>query len=237
MAALALDASPSCACGAAWLVFDQRDSWPAAASRSPSRADEVLKLTHTLVHYSSVSHPFKRRARDILVPALSRSSMIQRRAAGRLSHISLAYPPGPLARPDRGRGTPRAGQRMPDIQVHAGGQAATLHSILRAGLHVLVVPAAEAADVLSDPGLRPYWRDLAVVTRDGRQPPRFRNDGTGPVVLVRPDGFVAARGRPGSLHQVTGYLRDLFQQPGRDLSGEQPAEVAPSALSDTAANQ
>jgi hypothetical protein len=163
--------------------------------------------------------------------------MIQRRAAGRLSHIAIAYPPGPLARPDRGRGTPRAGQRMPDIQVHAGGQAATLHSILRDGRHVLVVPAAEAADVLCDPGLRPYWRDLAVVTRDGRQPPRFRNDGTGPVVLVRPDGFVAARGRPGRLHQVTGYLRDLFQQPGCDLSGEQPADGAPRALSDTAANQ
>jgi FAD binding domain-containing protein/aromatic ring hydroxylase-like protein len=200
-------------------------------------ADEVLKLTHTLVHYSSLSHPLKRRARDILVPALSRSSMIQRRAAGRLSHIAIAYPPGPLARPDRGRGTPRAGQRMPDIQVHAGGQAATLHSILRDGRHVLVVPAAEAADVLCDPGLRPYWRDLAVVTRDGRQPPRFRNDGTGPVVLVRPDGFVAARGRPGRLHQVTGYLRDLFQQPDCDLSGEHPAEGAPRAVSDTAANQ
>jgi hypothetical protein len=200
-------------------------------------ADEVLKLTHTLVHYSSVSHPLKRRARDILVPALSRSSMIQRRAAGRLSHISLAYPPGPLARPDRGPGAPRAGQRMPDIQVHAGGQAATLHSILRDGRHVLVVPAAEAADILCDPGLRPYWRDLAVVTRDSRQPPRFRNDGTGPVVLVRPDGFVAARGRPDRLHQVTGYLRDLFQQPGCDLSGEQPADGAPRALSDTAANQ
>lgn len=76
-----------------------------------------------------------------------------------------------------------------------------------------------------------------VVTRDGRQPPRFRNDGTGPVVLVRPDGHVAARGRPGSLHPVTGYLRDLFQAPACDLSGEHPAEGAPRALSDTAANQ
>jgi len=30
------------------------------------------------------------------------------------------------------------------------------------------------------------------------------------VVLVRPDGHVAARGRPGRLEAVTGYLRDLF---------------------------
>jgi hypothetical protein len=102
---------------------------------------------------------------------------------------------------------------------------------------VLVVPAVEAAGVLCDPGLRPYWRDLDVVTRDGREPPRFRNDGTGPVVLARPDGFVAARGRPGRLHQVTAYLLDLLQQPGCDLSGEQPAEGAPPALRDSAAHQ
>jgi hypothetical protein len=63
----------------------------------------------------------------------------------------LTRPPGPLARPDRGRAHPTAGQRMPDIHVHASGRAATLHSILRDGRHVLVVPAAEAAGVLSDP--------------------------------------------------------------------------------------
>jgi predicted ATPase len=37
--------------------------------------------------------------------------------------------------------------------------------------------------------------------------------GTGPVVLVRPDGHVAARGRPGRMAAVTGYLRDLFREP------------------------
>ena len=54
---------------------------------------------------------------------------------------------------DRGRGMPRAGQRMPDIQVRADGQATTLNTVLRSGRHVLVVPAADAASVLSDSGL------------------------------------------------------------------------------------
>ena len=54
------------------------------------------------------------------------------------------------------------------------------------------------------PGLTPYRDDLDVVAADG----------TGPVVLVRPDGHVAARGRPGRLHAVTGYLRGLFGEPG-----------------------
>ena len=174
-------------------------------------AEDVLKLTHALVHYGSMSHPVKRRVRDIVVPALGRSPVIQRRAARRLSHISVSYPPGPLARQDRGRGGPRAGERMPDIGVRAGGVDTTLHSVLRGGRHVLVVPAAHAAGTLSDAGLRAHRRDLDIVT------PVNHGDGTRPVVLVRPDGHVAARGRPGSLEAVTGYLRDLFTGPGLGL--------------------
>jgi 2-polyprenyl-6-methoxyphenol hydroxylase-like FAD-dependent oxidoreductase len=33
------------------------------------------------------------------------------------------------------------------------------------------------------------------------------------VLLVRPDGHLAARGRPGHLNTVTGYLGDLFAEP------------------------
>jgi 2-polyprenyl-6-methoxyphenol hydroxylase-like FAD-dependent oxidoreductase len=190
-------------------------------------AEQVLKLTHALVHYGSMSHPVKRRVRDIVVPALGRSAVIQRRAARRMSQVSVAYPPGPLARRDRGRGTPKAGQRVPDLQVRTRGRVTTLHGVLRGGRHVLLVPAAGAASVLSDPGLRPYWSDLDVVTGDAGQPPRIRNDGAGPVVLVRPDGYVAARGRPGGMHSVTGYLRDLFTEPPGEHVGERPVAVAP----------
>ena len=190
-------------------------------------AEQVVKLTHTLVHYGTMSHPIKRRVRDIVVPALGRSAMIQRRAARRMSQVSVAYPPGPLAHRDRGRGTPRAGQRMPDLQVRAGNRATTLHSVLRGGRHVLMVPAASAASALSDPGLRPYRRDLDVVTGEVSRPPRIRNDGTGPVVLVRPDGYVAARGRLGGMQPVTGYLRSLLSEPGGEHAGERPPAAAP----------
>jgi 2-polyprenyl-6-methoxyphenol hydroxylase-like FAD-dependent oxidoreductase len=191
-------------------------------------AEQVLKLTHALVHYGSMSHPVKRRVRDLVVPALGRSAVIQRHAARRMSQVSVAYPPGPLARRDRGRGTPKAGQRMPDLQVNVGGQATTLHSILRGGRHVLVLPAAGAARVLSHPGLWPYCSDFDVVTGDVGQPPGIHNDGAEPVILVRPDGYVAARGRPGSMHAVTGYLRYLFGEAAGEPAGERPVAAAPA---------
>ena len=161
-------------------------------------AQDVLKLTHTLVRYGTISNPVKRRVRNVAVPALGRNPLIQRRAVTKLSHVYVAYPPGPLVRPGGGHGSPRAGQRMPDLPVRADGQLTTLHRVLRGGRHVLLVPAAHAAGVLADPMLRPYQGDLDIVSGDAT-----------PVVLIRPDGHVAARGRPGSLESVAGYLRDL----------------------------
>jgi len=88
---------------------------------------------------------------------------------------------------------------------------------LRGGRHVLVVPAAHEAAVLSDPALRPFRADLDVVTGDGA---------TGPVILVRPDGHVAARGRPGRMAAVTGYLRDLFREPPGQSRESRPRDAA-----------
>ena len=179
-------------------------------------AEQILTLTHALVHYGSMSHPVKRRVRDVVVPALGRSAAIQRRATRRLSQVYVTYPPGPLARQDRFRGAPGVGQRVPDIRISGARQATTLHGVLRGGRHVLVVPPAHPDAVLSDNALLPYWRDLDVVTGDVKQAPGGR--GPALVVLVRPDGHVAARGRPGRMNAVTDYLRDLFGEPAGQLS-------------------
>ena len=65
------------------------------AERRPV-AEEVIRLTHALVHYGTISHPVKRRVRDVVVPVLGRSAAIQRRATRRLSQVYVSYPPGPL---------------------------------------------------------------------------------------------------------------------------------------------
>jgi len=175
-------------------------------------ADEVLKLTHALVRYGTISHPIKRGIRDIVVPALGRTAVIQRRAARRLSQVYVAYPPGPLVRRDRHLGGPTPGQRMPDIEVRAGGQATTLYSVLRGGLHVLVVPAG-LAGLAIDSELTAYRDDLDIVTGDPGKASWIHNDSTGLAVLVRPDGHVAARAKPGSMYPVLSYLRGLFSEP------------------------
>jgi 4,5-epoxidase len=159
------------------------------AERGPV-AEEVVGLTHALVRYGTMTHPVKRRVRDVVVPVLGRSAVIQRRAARRISQVYVSYP--------------HAGPRMPDISVRAGGRAVPLHHVLRDGRPVLVVPEASSLTALD--GLAPYRDDLVVVTAPG----------AGPVVLIRPDGHVAARGRPGRMHAVTGYLRGLFGEPGTE---------------------
>jgi 4,5-epoxidase len=188
------------------------------AERQPV-AEQVLDLTHTLVRYGTMSQPVKRWARDIVVPALSRSTAIQRRVARRLSQVYVTYPPGPmtgpnpLARRDRAFGGVRPGQRMPDLRVCASGRASTLHGVLRRGRHVLIVPASAFRSVLDDAGLRTFIEHVEVVAADGALTSKPQNKGTGQLVLLRPDGHVVAQGKPGNLHAVVSYLRSLFGEP------------------------
>src|SRR5579862_2880235 len=180
-------------------------------------ADQILTLTHALVHYGTISHPVKRRVRDVVVPALGRRPAIQQRAARRISQVYVTYPPSQLARPDAFRNKPGVGQRVPDVRISGGRRATTLHGVLRGGRHVLVVPTAYTDAVLHDPVLGPYWADLDVVTGDVGEAQTPKSRGKGLAVLVRPDGHIAARGRPGRMAAITGYLHDLFGEPASQL--------------------
>jgi len=202
-------------------------------------ADEVLKLTHTLVRYGTMTHPVKRRIRDIAVPALARSTAIQERAARRITHVGIAYPAGPLTRPDSRRSDPRPGQRIRDMTVRQGSQVTTLHNVLRHGRHVLVVPAGGLASVLDDARLRLYRNDIDIVTGNTAAVARTASGGRTLVVLVRPDGHIAVRARPAAIDPVIDYLHDLFGDQADSGMGQQyagiPQRPAPAAAALTAA--
>ena len=202
-------------------------------------ADEVLKLTHTLVRYGTMTHPVKRRIRDIAVPALARSTAIQERAARRITHVGIAYPAGPLTRPDSRRSDPRPGQRIRDMTVRQGSQVTTLHNVLRHGRHVLVVPAGGLASVLDDARLRLYRNDIDIVTGNTAAVARTASGGRTLVVLVRPDGHIAVRARPAAMDPVIDYLHDLFGDQADSGKGQQyagiPQRPAPAAAALTAA--
>ena len=189
-------------------------------------AAQVLGLTHALVRFGTMTHPVKRALRDTIIPAASHVGPIHRRAVRRWTQVNVAYPASSLTRPDRGRGRPRPGQRAPDIEVLTREGTSRLFTVLRRGRHVMVVTGADPDSALASPALKPYRDLFEAVTRDPGDARAFRSSRAGSVFLVRPDGYIAARGRPDRLQTVLGYLQELsgeteISRPGRPTASGQ----------------
>jgi 2-polyprenyl-6-methoxyphenol hydroxylase-like FAD-dependent oxidoreductase len=185
------------------------------AERGPVARD-VLALTHALVTMGTVTRPGPRAARNVLVPLAGRLPPVQRRAVRRLSHVGVAYPSSPLTRRSRIRAGIRPGQRMPDLEVTDGERTFRLYSGMQHRAHVLLLCGQD--DV--PPGLR-RWLDRVIVVRAAGRAPARR------VYLLRPDGYVAARGCAASPGALVAYLRQVFG-PGRPASPG-PREERPAA--------
>jgi 2-polyprenyl-6-methoxyphenol hydroxylase-like FAD-dependent oxidoreductase len=194
-------------------------------------AAQVLGFTHTLVRFGTVTHPVKRTLRDAIVPAAAQVGPIHRRAVRRWSQVNVSYPASSLTWPDRRRGRPRPGQRAPDIEVRTQGGTSRLFTVLRSGRHVIVVTGADPDSALASPALDPYRGLFEAVARGPGDARVFRGGHAGSVFLVRPDGYIAARGRPDRLERVLGYLQELsgetdISRPGRPTASGTPARGA-----------
>jgi 4,5-epoxidase len=160
----------------------------------------TLGFTNKLFQWSTMRHPVKRAVRDVLVPAATHLPTVQRRAARRLSQVSVSYPASPLVQADGGRREPKPGHRFPDVEVRTEKGTTRLHRVLGGGRHVLLLSSAEARVALDSTGPgRPWLVDVVEGCAGAR-------DG---FALVRPDGVLAARGSGKDVHRVTTYLRQL----------------------------
>jgi 2-polyprenyl-6-methoxyphenol hydroxylase-like FAD-dependent oxidoreductase len=190
--------------------------------RGPVAAD-VLALTHSLVKLGTMTSPVRRALRNTVIPMAGRLAPIQRRAVRRMGHIHVAYPSSPLTRPGGSRAGIQPGERAPDLEVTGNDGKTRLYQVLRHGHHVLLISGqAHPGDLQATMHL---WPDQVhvVVAANGRtyQP---GHDPAGSLYLLRPDGYVAARGSVASPDNLLDYLHLLFGTTGARQRGA--AEVS-----------
>jgi len=129
-----------------------------------------------------------------LVPALTRG----RPAASGirlLSQLNVSYRGSPLSAEGTPRrpGGPRAGDRLPDRLVRAGGRSIRLHELLaRPGVHVLLDRDADRLDGLAPGRFVTIHRLTSVPGRS--------------VTVVRPDGYIGLRSRTAEAAQIAAWL-------------------------------
>jgi 4,5-epoxidase len=178
-------------------------------------AAQVLDLTHGLVQLATMTRSVPRAVRNTIVPVAGHLAPVQRRAVRRISHIHVAYPSSPLTHPDRIRAGMRPGQRAPDMEVTANGQPTRLYQSFSKGRHVLLMPGQEAGRDL--PPVMRMWQDqIEVVTA----PDGFAPEGSS--YLLRPDGYVAARGSAAHSGNLVSYLHQVFGASGQASSRRPP---------------
>lgn len=185
------------------------------AEREPV-AQQVLGLTHTLVRLGTVANPVKRALRDAVIPAAFGIGPVHRRAVRRWTQINVAYSDSSLTKTDRERGQPVPGQRVPDIEVSTAEGPSRLFAVLRRGRHLLIVEGSDPASALANHALMAYQDLFDVVTGGSDDAHSVRGAARAkPMLLVRPDGYLAARAYPDKPQAVLDYLQELTRRPAQ----------------------
>jgi 2-polyprenyl-6-methoxyphenol hydroxylase-like FAD-dependent oxidoreductase len=203
------------------------------AERLPIAAG-VLELSHRMVTTFNVASGRRRRVRDRILPAAVAVPAVRHRFTSRMAELSLNYRGGPLTDPAHRarRGSLVAGDRLPDVPCLAcdGHPVSTLD--LLSTRHTLFILAGEDPDsgiVEALTARVERFQDLvrvAVLTPQGlgdrldnftdpnlRAHDRYRAR-AGKLLLVRPDGYLAAGARLQQPDAIERYLLKLTTSGG-----------------------
>jgi FAD binding domain len=182
-------------------------------------AEGVLAFTHGLVRTFQVSSPCQRWLRDRALPAVMAVPAVQRRYVQRMSQLSHNYRSGPLAPPNAGPGL-APGDRLPVVcGLLRDAQPCSMLDLLTSPLHTLLVLAGDPPDTASASAAITRlnrWdgivRAIRIDDRGGVADPVLRAHRRygalgGRLLLVRPDGYIAATALLSRPEDLENYLR------------------------------
>jgi hypothetical protein len=198
------------------------------AERLPIAAG-VLELSHAMVSMFNVASRRRRRLRDRILPAAVAIPALRHRFTSRMAELSLNYRGGPLAEPAprARRGSLVPGDRLPEVPclTREGHPVSTLD--LLSTRHTLFVLTGETPDSSIVEALTARFERfqdlvrLVLLTPQGlgdrsnnftdpnlRVHDRYRAT-AGKLLLVRPDGYLAAGARLQQPETIERYLLKL----------------------------
>jgi 2-polyprenyl-6-methoxyphenol hydroxylase-like FAD-dependent oxidoreductase len=168
-------------------------------------ARQVLALTHVAFWGEASTGPLPSLLRGALarfgaplLPALAGRRRLVAEGVRVLSQLRVGYGGSPLSREGvpRLHGGPRAGDRVPDATVTAGGRRVRLHELLAGpGVHVLLHRDAAGVAVAE---LGPHVAVHRLTSTPG-----------GGLIAVRPDGYAGFRCGIADVSQLRAWLADI----------------------------
>ena len=193
-------------------------------------AQGVLAFTHGLVRAFQVSSPRRRWVRDRALPAVMAVPAVQRRYVQRMSQLSHHYRSGPLSPRNAGRGL-APGDRLPvACGLVRDAQPCSTLDLLASPLHTLLVLAGDPPDTASARAAiarLSRWDDIVhtirIDDRGGVGDPGLRAHRrydalAGRLLLVRPDGYIAATAPLSRPEDLENYLRRVSVEGPRAIT-------------------